>query len=198
MRTSLLLWMMLLVGLFSSCQDETSVSEPEEHAEKVANTAYSILDANIEYDPSYYSIPYPNGDIPKDKGVCTDVVIRTYRKLGIDLQELVHLDMKDNFHVYPKNWGLNRTDTNIDHRRVPNLMKFFSRHGQVKRITERLSDYHVGDIVAWDLGNGITHIGIVSNIKDEKGRSKIIHNIGSGQVLEDVLFRWKVIGHYAY
>lgn len=144
-------------------------------------------------------IAYPNGDVPSDKGVCTDVVIRAYRKFGIDLQKLVHEDMKINFNKYPKNWGLKSTDRNIDHRRVPNLMKFFSRHGVVKIITYNPNDYEPGDLVCWDLGNGITHIGIVSKIKSsDKKRYLIVHNIGEGQVLEDCLFEFKIIGHYQY
>ena len=144
-------------------------------------------------------IAYPNGDVPSDKGVCTDVVIRAYRKFGIDLQKLDHEDMKINFNKYPKNWGLKSTDRNIDHRRVPNLMKFFSRHGVVKIITYNPNDYEPGDLVCWDLGNGITHIGIVSKIKSsDKKRYLIVHNIGEGQVLEDCLFEFKIIGHYQY
>ncbi len=150
-------------------------------------------------DPSYFSISYPNGDIPRGKGVCTDVVIRAYRKLGIDLQKEVHRDMKVHFRLYPKNWGLKTTDTNIDHRRVPNLMRFFERQGQVQPITQNAADYIAGDIVCWNLGGGITHIGIVSNKKvPNSNRNYIIHNIGAGQVLQDMLFKFKIIGHYRY
>jgi len=141
----------------------------------------------------------PNGDVPANTGVCSDVVIRAYRKLGIDLQKEVHEDMKANFNKYPKNWGLSRPDRNIDHRRVPNLMVFFSRHGTVKNISQNASDYKPGNIVCWDLGGGLTHIGIVSRKKSKDGkRHRIIHNIGAGQVLEDCLFNWKIIGHYTY
>ena len=153
----------------------------------------SLIDRSIRYDPSYAVIGYPNGDVPANRGVCTDVVIRAYRKIGIDLQKEVHEDMKANFDKYPKKWGLNAPDTNIDHRRVPNLMTFFSRHGKVLKITNNPKDYQPGEIVCWDLGGGILHIGIVANTD-----TKIIHNIGYGQVLEDCLFNWKVIGHYSY
>lgn len=170
----------------------------------LAEAACQIENPAIQYDPSYFRISYPNGDVPVDKGVCTDVVIRAYRKLGIDLQKNVHEDMKANFGRYPKNWGLTRPDPNIDHRRVPNLMTFFSRYGEVLEITDRPEDYKRGDIVCWDLGRGILHIGIVSNVAskeqvpDSNNRLLMMHNIGAGQVLEDCLFDWKIIGHYRY
>lgn len=166
---------------------------------KLAKAAVELTKDYVVYDPSYFSIPYPNGDIPKGKGVCTDVVIRAYRKVGIDLQQLVHEDMKAHFHVYPKKWGLKTTDKNIDHRRVPNLMVFFQRKGTELSKSTKPSDYLPGDIVCWDLGGGITHIGIVSNKKSTDGkRYLIVHNIGSGQVLADCLFSYKIIGHYRY
>ena len=135
------------------------------------------------------------GDIPADKGVCTDVIIRAYRKIGIDLQQLVHEDMKANFQLYPNNWGLTRTDRNIDHRRVPNLMKFFERFGEVKSNSSNAADYQPGDIVCWNLGGGTHHIGIVV---DGPGKPHIVHNIGVGQIKEDFLFNYPVIGHYRY
>jgi uncharacterized protein YijF (DUF1287 family) len=167
---------------------------------QLADSAFTLTKQRVIYDPSYFQISYPNGDVPADKGVCSDVVIRAYRKLGIDLQKEVHEDMKVNFDNYPKKWGLSRPDKNIDHRRVPNLMVFFSQHGTVKKISQNPDDYKPGDIVCWDLnGRGLTHIGIVSRRKSEDGkRNLIIHNIGSGQVLADCLFGFKIIGHYAY
>ncbi len=142
---------------------------------------------------------YPNGDVPANKGVCTDVIIRAYRKMNIDLQKEVHEDMQTNFEKYPKLWGLKHTDKNIDHRRVPNLMTFFSRFGNTKIITSNPEDYLVGDIVCWNLGGAITHIGIVVNKKSDDGkRNLIVHNIGAGQVIEDCLFNFKIIGHYSY
>jgi len=153
----------------------------------------------VQYEPGYVRIAYPNGDVPANTGVCTDVVIRAYRKLGIDLQKEVHEDMKVHFEKYPKNWGLTKPDTNIDHRRVPNLMTFFSRYGMVKKKSSDAKDYAPGDIVCWNLGGGITHVGIVSNKKSADGQQYlIVHNIGSGQVLEDCLFRFTIIGHYQY
>lgn len=167
--------------------------------DKLSASALKLTKDNVTYDGRYFSIPYPNGDVPANIGVCTDVVILAYRKLGIDLQKEVHEDMLKNFHLYPKNWGLKRTDTNIDHRRVPNLMTFFSRKGEEKVKSKNAKDYVAGDIVAWRLANGLTHIGIVVNKKSFNGkRNMIVHNIGSGQVLEDCLFNFKIIGHYRY
>lgn len=167
--------------------------------EKLSQAALELTNQQVIYDPSYFSISYPNGDIPAGKGVCTDVIIRAYRSLGIDLQKEVHEDMRDNFGVYPKIWGLSSTDKNIDHRRVPNLMKFFERFGIEKSITNDPKDYNPGDIVSWNLGGGTTHIGIVVNKKSRDGiRYMIVHNIGTGQVLEDCLFNYKIIGHYKF
>jgi uncharacterized protein YijF (DUF1287 family) len=166
---------------------------------KLSSAALELTQQQVQYDPQYFSIKYPNGDVPSDKGVCTDVIIRAYRKLGIDLQKEVHEDMRANFDKYPKNWGLKKTDKNIDHRRVPNLMKYFSRHGVVKPITVNSVDYVPGDIVCWNLGGAITHIGIVVSKKSPDGnRNMIVHNIGGGQVLEDCLFSFKIIGHYSF
>ncbi len=166
---------------------------------QLAEKALALTEDNVTYDPSYFSIGYPNGDVPSDKGVCTDVIIRAYRKMDIDLQKEVHKDMKVNFQLYPKIWGLQRTDTNIDHRRVPNLMVFFERFGEVLPITKNGKDYLPGDIVCWNLGGAITHIGIVSHIKSKaRKRRLIVHNIGAGQVLQDCLFDYKIIGHYRY
>lgn len=166
---------------------------------KFSEAAISLTREYVTYDPAYYKIPYPNGDVPAGKGVCTDVVIRAYRTIGIDLQKEVHEDMKANFAKYPNNWGRTSTDRNIDHRRVPNLMTFFKRHGIVKPISRKAQDYSPGDIVCWNLGAGITHIGIVANrISSDRKRYLIVHNIGGGQVLEDCLFRYKIIGHYSY
>ena len=167
--------------------------------DQLSLAALELTKENVVYDPSYFNISYPNGDIPADKGVCTDVVIRAYRRLGIDLQKEVHEDMKKHFHKYPKRWGLSAPDRNIDHRRVPNLMVFFSRHGKVKTITQDAKDYLPGDIICWDLGRGLTHIGIVVNKKSANGkRYLIVHNIGGGQVLADCLFHYPIIGHYSY
>ena len=155
----------------------------------------------VRYDPAYVGIPYPGGDVPADTGVCTDEVVRAYRAVGVDLQKEVHEDMKHNFSAYANvgNWRARRPDANIDHRRVPNLMVFFSRHGEVLAISSRAEDYAPGDLVTWDLGGEVTHIGIVVDQKSESsGRYLVVHNIGQGPKMEDVLFDWKIIGHYRY
>lgn len=186
----------ILIILFLACESCFSQSS---FYNMLADSAITLTYDQVIYDPGYYSIEYPNGDVPKDKGVCTDVIIRVYRKMGIDLQKEVHEDMKANFHVYPKNWGLTSTDRNIDPRRVPNLMIFFERKGEVKPLSKNPSDYSPGDIVCWDLGGGLTHIGIVANQKSaDKNRHLIVHNIGAGQVIEDMLFNFTIIGHYKY
>jgi len=168
-------------------------------SKELSEAALELTKQKVSYDPAYFIIDYPNGDIPANKGVCTDVVIRAYRKLGIDLQKEVHEDMKANFKKYPQNWKLSGPDKNIDHRRVLNLMTFFKRNGMVKPITNKPGDYLTGDLVCWDLGGGITHIGIVVDKKSADGtRNLIVHNIGGGQVLADCLFEFKVIGHYTY
>ena len=168
--------------------------------QRVGVAAQSIIDPTIYYDPAYRQIPYPNGDVPASTGVCTDVVIRTYRVLGIDLQQFVHEDMKAHFSLYPsqKMWGLKSTDKNIDHRRVPNLQCFFERNGEEKIKSTKASDYSAGDIVAWKLPNGLLHIGVVIDQKSRNGVPLVVHNIGGGQVAENVLFAWDIIGHYSY
>ena len=166
---------------------------------RLSDAAIELTNDEVEYDPNYYTIDYPNGDVPAGKGVCTDVVIRAYRALDIDLQKEVHEDMAANFDSYPKIWKLKTTDKNIDHRRVPNLMTFFERHGSVLPLSTNADDYKPGDIVCWNLGGAITHIGIVVNRKSPDGRRYlIVHNIGGGQVLADCLFDFTVIGHYRY
>lgn len=166
---------------------------------RLVQSTNDLTQQRVSYDPAYFSIPYPNGDVPADKGVCTDVVIRAFRGVGIDLQRLVHEDMKAHFSAYPNIWGLRSTDKNIDHRRVPNLMTFFQRAGAALPISDKANDYRPGDIVAWNLRGGITHIGMVVDQRSrEGGRPLIVHNIGGGQVREDVLFAYRIIGHYRY
>jgi uncharacterized protein YijF (DUF1287 family) len=169
--------------------------------EKLSDAAIFITDPSIDYDPAYFSIKYPNGDIPANKGVCTDVVIRAYRKLGVDLQKEVHEDMKANFSKYPnlKKWGMTKTDTNIDHRRVPNLEIFFERKGIKLAVTENANDYKTGEIVTWMINGKLPHIGIITNKKSEDGkRNLIVHNVGGGQNLDDCLFDYEIVGHYKY
>jgi uncharacterized protein YijF (DUF1287 family) len=190
-RTHIHIITLLLFGGFLNSQ--------ETFHKRLADSALTLTKQIVTYDPQYFRIGYPNGDVPADKGVCTDVIIRTYRKLGIDLQKEVHIDMKHNFSVYPKIWGLKSTDSNIDHRRVPNLMKYFERNNARFPVSDKAEDYKPGDIVCWNLGGGITHIGIVVDKKSYDGkRNLIVHNIGAGQVLEDCLFQYKVIGHYRF
>ena len=191
MKLAIPVFIFFLVSQFSFSQAE--------FFEKLSDSTVILTKQDVTYDPSYFSIDYPGGDVPEGKGVCTDVIIRAYRKLGIDLQKEVHEDMRANFNTYPKKWGLSRPDKNIDHRRVPNLMTFFERYGEVKPITDDPDDYSEGDIVCWDLGGGVTHIGLIVNKKSSDGeRNLIVHNIGGGQVLADCLFDFKIIGHYRF
>jgi uncharacterized protein YijF (DUF1287 family) len=169
-------------------------------------TVKKVIDAAVEqteitrgYDPAYVKLAYPNGDVPLQTGVCSDVVIRAFRKVNIDLQKEVHEDMTKSFAQYPNKWGLKRPDTNIDHRRVPNLMTYFKRQGKALAITTNAQDYLPGDIVAWDLGGGITHIGMITNLLSDTAKTyHVVHNIGAGARIENVLFNWKIIGHYRY
>jgi len=162
----------------------------------------ALQNPTIVYDGSYQRIAYPMGDVAPGKGVCTDVVVRAYRAVGVDLQKLVHQDMVQHFAAYPhpRKWRLTHTDTNIDHRRVPNLAAFFARHGKTLKITHQAADYAPGDIVVWSLtGLGAqSHIGIVTDRLAPSGRPLVMHNIGYGQVMEDVLFAYEISGHFRY
>jgi uncharacterized protein YijF (DUF1287 family) len=168
--------------------------------DRLSDAAVERTSHEVRYDPTYFRIAYPNGDVPSEVGVCTDEVIRSYRALGVDLQQLVHEDMESNFALYPRTWGLKKPDTNIDHRRVPNLMVFFGRQGASQPVTDSARDYKPGDVVTWDLGGGLTHIGIVVAVPSESDESRlqIVHNIGAGPKMEDVLFNWKITGHYRF
>jgi uncharacterized protein YijF (DUF1287 family) len=151
------------------------------------------------YDPSWVKIDYPNGDVPNDTGVCSDVIVRAFRKAGIDLQKEIHEDMMRAWSEYPRKWGARGTDTNIDHRRVLNLTTWFDRQGKSLPITSDRADYLPGDVVAWELSNGVEHIGILTNLASEPDKHYLIaHNIGAGAKVEDVLLAWKIIGHYRY
>jgi len=151
------------------------------------------------YDPSYVKIDYPAGDVANETGVCSDVVVRAFRKAGIDLQKEVHEDMARAWSEYPKKWGAGGPDSNIDHRRVLNLMTYFNRQGKSVPISNNRDDYLPGDVVAWDLGGGLDHVGIVSNMWSEsEKRCLVVHNIGTGARVEDVLFAWPIKGHYRY
>jgi uncharacterized protein len=168
-------------------------------AERLSAAAMERLAHQVVYDPEYLRIAYPMGDVPATQGVCTDEVVRAYRTLGIDLQRLVHEDMRANFTVYPRRWGLQRPDTNIDHRRVPNLAVFFARKGKSRPVTQNGSDYKAGDIVTWMLPGNLPHIGIATARRSADGqRPLIVHNIGRGPQLEDMLFNYPVTGRYTY
>lgn len=159
--------------------------------------ARAQIGVTVRYDPAYFSLVYPNGDPPMDRGVCTDVVIRALRSQDIDLQARIHDDMRANFSAYPPLWGLSRPDRNIDHRRVPNQMRFFQRQGWERPVSDQRRDYAAGDIVAWKLnGNGLLHIGIVSDRRLADGTPLILHNIARGTQEQDLLFRHTIIGHY--
>jgi len=168
--------------------------------DRLAAAALARTAASVTYDAAYRSITYPLGDVPADRGVCSDVVVRSYRAVGIDLQQLVHEDMLANFAAYPRIWGLERPDSNIDHRRVPNLRVFFSRHGLSLPISRTPESYLPGDIVTWEVPPHLPHIGIVAaKYSDlDPARPLIIHNIGSGPHIEDRLFDFPITGHYRY
>ncbi len=168
------------------------------HVEKLLESVYRQTEVTRTYDPSYVRLKYPGGDVPESTGVCADVVVRAFRAQGVDLQQALHDDMRKNFRQYPKRWGMKAPDTNIDHRRVYNLMTFFERQGKSLPVTYNAEDYLPGDVVAWDLGNGQGHIGIVSHYKTPDGRPLMGHNVAYGTNIEDALFFWPIIGHYRY
>lgn len=164
--------------------------------ERTVVAARSQIGVTLSYDPAYVKLAYPNGDVPLSTGVCSDVVIRALRATGLDLQQAVHEDMTANFTAYPAKWGLKKPDRNIDHRRVPNLMRYFERrHLALRDGLANGGTYAAGDLVAWDLGGGVLHIGVVSDRK-VKDVPLVIHNIGAGAQEENVLFAYRVIGHY--
>ncbi len=171
-----------------------------ESIRKMLENAVEQTKTTLNYTQDYFVIPYPGGDVPIETGACTDVVVRAFRAAGVDLQKEVHEDMRANFAAYPQKWGLKRPDTNIDHRRVPNLQTYFSRKDRSISLRGENGDFQPGDIVSWDLnGRGMTHIGLVSNVRNQRsGRYMIIHNIGAGTQIEDRLFEWKITGHYRY
>jgi hypothetical protein len=193
---------LLLILLPALAQKPPAITPAHQQLlQKLVDAAVERTHHIIRYDPAYVRIPYPNGDVPSGTGVCTDEIIRVYRAIGIDLQKEVHEDMQQNFSAYPnqRRWLLAHTDTNIDHRRVPNLMTFFSRKGESLPVSSRTQDYSPGDLVTWDLGGNVPHIGIVVDRKSERtGHYLIVHNIGRGPQMEDVLFNWRITGHYRY
>lgn len=154
------------------------------------------IGVTVRYDPAYVRLAYPGGDVAADRGVCTDVVIRAFRRQGLDLQQHVHQDMRAHFGAYPKQWGLRAPDTNIDHRRVPNLQRWFERQRWNMAISDRANTYEPGDLVTWDLGGNVPHIGIVSERHSVFGPPLIIHNIGRGTREDNILFDYRITGHY--
>lgn len=181
--------------------EEPPISEmPAGPVRAVVESAAQQTKITTGYTQDYFVIPYPDGDVPPETGACSDVVIRAFRAAGVDLQKELHEDMAANFGAYPRKWGLTKPDTNIDHRRVPNLQRFFERRGKSLSVTNNAEDYRPGDVVSWDLdGKGTTHIGIVSNVRARDSERRLIfHNIGAGAKAEDRLFEWKVTGHYRY
>lgn len=165
---------------------------------RLVEAARTQVGVTLGYDPAYRRIAYPGGDVPLATGVCTDVVIRALRAQGLDLQQRVHEDMRRHFSAYPRHWGLKRPDPNIDHRRVPNLMTWLDRQGLSLKVGQAAADYQPGDIVTWDLGRGLQHIGIISDRRSREGTPLALHNIGQGTREEDILFRWPILGHYRF
>jgi uncharacterized protein YijF (DUF1287 family) len=173
----------------------------QEFSKQLVAAAIERTHHSVRYVSDYVRLPYPGGDVPADTGVCTDEVIRSYRAVGVDLQKEVHEDMLQNFAAYPnkRRWLLAHPDSNIDHRRVPNLMVFFQRKGEALPVSTRREEYSPGDLVTWDLGGNVPHIGVVVDQKSlATGRYMVVHNIGAGPKMEDVLFRWNITGHYRY
>jgi uncharacterized protein len=201
-RSALLVVASLLAVVPEWAQNPAVASQTrQEFLDRLVAAAIERTHHSVRYDPAYVRIPYPNGDVPADTGVCTDEIIRVYRAVSVDLQKEVHEDMLRSFSAYPnqRRWRLAHTDTNIDHRRVPNLMTFFARKGEVLSVTALGVDYSPGDLVTWDLGGNVPHIGIVVDRKSpQTGRYLLVHNIGRGPQMEDVLFSWKITGHYRY
>jgi len=186
--------LVLLCSLASHAQHTS-----DETSDQLVAAALERTTHRVTYDGSYRRIDYPDGDVPDHIGVCTDVIVRSYRAIGIDLQRLVHEDMAASFDSYPRNWGLRRPDPNIDHRRVPNLQTFFKRHGEVLPASREPSDYKPGDLVTWMLPGNLPHIGIVTARRSNDGQRRLtVHNIGSGPTVEDVLFEFPITGHYRY
>lgn len=186
------------LAVFNKPADE--LVELSDFSKKLSDAGLERLKHKVTYDGAYIKIPYPGGDVPESIGVCTDEIIRIYRSLGIDLQKEVHEDMQAHFNDFPnaQKWGLHSTDTNIDHRRVLNLQVFFAHKGTSLQITNNPKHYVPGDIVTWDV-EGNPHIGIVVNRKQAgQDRYMIVHNIGAGPMLEDMLFKYPIVGHYRY
>lgn len=201
MRPRSLSFFVVLACSFAWTPGAVEVSaSPQDFLRRLVSAAIERTNHAVRYDPAYVRIRYPGGDVPADTGVCTDEIIRSYRALGVDLQKEVHEDMVQNFSIYPQRWKWisGKPDSNIDHRRVPNLMVFFGRKGEKLPTSTRAEDYSPGDLLTYDRGGNVPHIGIVVARKGASGRYMIEHNIGQGPRIEDVLFSWKITGHYRY
>jgi len=193
--------MFLVVGVSLVWATPLFSQEPSsaDFASRLVEAAIERTSHEVTYDGSYRRIAYPGGDVPDGIGVCTDVVIRTYRGVGVDLQQAVHEDMSEAFSAYPTIWGLKRPDSNIDHRRVLNLQTFFMRNGATLPVSRDPDDYRAGELVTWMLPGNLPHIGIVTDRRSADGiRPLVVHNIGSGPELEDRLFEFPITGHYRY
>ncbi len=202
LRLKWVLWAVVSCSLFiGAVPSPARPGSHEDFTRRLVAAAIERTHHSVRYVSAYVRIPYPGGDVPPDTGVCTDEVIRSYRAVGVDLQQEVHEDMLQNFAAYPnkRRWLLAHPDANIDHRRVPNLMVFFQRKGESLPLTNRAEDYAPGDLVTWDLDGNLPHIGIVVDHKAGwTERYMIVHNIGEGPKIEHVLFNWKITGHYRY
>jgi len=197
-RTAIVLWVVISFCAQIWAQPAPDASSRAAFLQRLVSAAIERTHHTVRYDGAYVRLKYPGGDVPGDTGVCTDEIIRAYRAVGVDLQKEVHEDMTANFAVYPRKWHRSSPDSNIDHRRVPNLMVFFARKGETLAITGRTEDYRPGDLVTYDLGGNVPHIGIVVDRKGPSAQYMIVHNIGQGPRMEDVLFGWKITGHYRY
>jgi hypothetical protein len=187
-----------LIALFFALAGVAIAQSPAD-VDRMLAAAQAQVGVTVRYAPAYQSLEFPGGDVPIDRGVCTDVLIRALRAVDVDLQLEVNRDMRANFDAYPDIWGLTRPDPNIDHRRVPNLERYLQRHGKSLPTSDDPARFRAGDFVSWRLETGQPHIGIVSNSRSADGRRYlIIHNIGNGVEVEDVLFEWKMTGHFRY
>jgi uncharacterized protein YijF (DUF1287 family) len=190
-----------VAGFTSICSNADVNAGRQDFLQQFVAAAIERTHHTVRYLADYVKIPYPGGDVPAGTGVCSDEVIRAYRAVGVDLQREVHEDMEQSFSSYPHpiKWLALRPDANIDHRRVPNLMVFFSRKGENLPLTHRAEDYAPGELITWDIGGNVPHIGIVVDQRSpSSGRYMIVHNVGQGPKMEDVLFAWKITGHYRY
>lgn len=184
------------------CDSLALIPHPKTPAEKIVNGAKMQAIRKVRYDPAYLSIPYPNGDVPKDQGACTDVIVRALRNAGYDLQKLVHEDMTRHFGLYPHKWGMRGPDSNIDHRRVPNHIAFMKRYGKQLPLStdgDNAKTWQPGDLVYWTLTpTNLTHCGVISNDRGADGLPLVIHNIGPVTRQQDCLASWRIIGHFRY